>query len=70
MAAYQNYKGEFLYCFNWIGGGNNSVWAKSKAEARKEIKRQFSSEHDDFTLRRVSQQEADRIDRMNYLATC
>jgi hypothetical protein len=30
---YKNSNGEYLYLFNWIGGGFNDVWAPSKKEA-------------------------------------
>ena len=30
---YRNTKGEYLYLFNWIGGGFNDVWASNKREA-------------------------------------
>jgi hypothetical protein len=31
----QNQKGEYLYLFNWQGGGFNDVWAPNKKEAYK-----------------------------------
>jgi len=30
---YKNVNGEFLYLFNWIGGGFNDMWASNKKEA-------------------------------------
>ena len=31
----RNQKGEYLYLFNWQGGGFNDVWASNKKEAYK-----------------------------------
>lgn len=34
---YKNSKGEYLYLFNWIGGGFNDVRAPNKKEAYKKV---------------------------------
>ena len=34
---FRNTEGEYLYLFNWIGGGFNDVWAKSKKEAYRKV---------------------------------
>ena len=34
---FRNASGEYLYLFNWIGGGFNDVWATSKKEAHRRI---------------------------------
>jgi len=34
---YRNGNGEYLYLFNWIGGGFNDVWAPNKREAYKRV---------------------------------
>lgn len=34
---YKNVNGEFLYLFNWIGGGFNDVWAPNKKEAYRRV---------------------------------
>lgn len=34
---FKNNSGEYLYLFNWEGGGFNDVWAPSKKEAYKRI---------------------------------
>jgi hypothetical protein len=34
---YRSPKGDYLYLFNWIGGGFNDVWAPNKKEAYKLI---------------------------------
>ena len=34
---YRSVNGDYLYLFNWIGGGFNDVWAPSKKEAYKLI---------------------------------
>ena len=36
----KNSKGEYRYQFNWIGGGFNDVWAKSKREAYAKVVRE------------------------------
>jgi hypothetical protein len=42
---YRNQKGEYLYLFNWIGGGFNDVWAPNKKEAYKRVVNE-SKEHE------------------------
>lgn len=39
---YKSVNGEKLYLFNFIGGGFNDVWAKTKAEAIKKAKSLYS----------------------------
>ena len=34
---YRSVNGDYLYLFNWIGGGFNDVWAPSKKEAYSRI---------------------------------
>lgn len=34
---YRTTNGNYLYLFNWIGGGFNDVWAPTKKEAYKRI---------------------------------
>lgn len=34
---YRNVNGEYLYLFNWIGGGFNDIWAPSKREAYRRV---------------------------------
>ena len=34
---FRNASGEYLYLFNWVGGGFNDVWAPSKKEAYRQI---------------------------------
>lgn len=33
----RNQKGEYLYLFNWEGGGFNDVWASNKKEAYQRV---------------------------------
>ncbi len=33
----RNQKGEYLYLFNWQGGGFNDVWASNKKEAYQRV---------------------------------
>ena len=37
---YRSVNGEYLYLFNWIGGGFNDVWASSKREAYAKVMRE------------------------------
>jgi hypothetical protein len=34
---YRSVNGDYLYLFNWIGGGFNDVWAPSKKDAYKRV---------------------------------
>ena len=42
---YRSVNGEYLYLFNWIGGGFNDVWAPSKREAYARVMREHK-EHE------------------------
>jgi hypothetical protein len=42
---YRNVNGEYLYLFNWIGGGFNDVWSPSKREAYARVMRE-QKEHE------------------------
>ena len=37
---YRSVNGEYLYLFNWIGGGFNDVWAPNKKEAYNRVIRE------------------------------
>ena len=37
---YRSVNGDYLYLFNWIGGGFNDVWAPSKKEAYARVVRE------------------------------
>ena len=37
---YRSVNGDYLYLFNWIGGGFNDVWAPSKREAYYRVMKQ------------------------------
>jgi hypothetical protein len=37
---YRSVNGDYLYLFNWIGGGFNDVWAPSKKEAYARVMRE------------------------------
>ena len=37
---YRSVNGDYLYLFNWIGGGFNDVWAPSKREAYARVMRE------------------------------
>jgi hypothetical protein len=40
---YRSVNGDYLYLFNWIGGGFNDVWAPSKKEAYRRIITRFEN---------------------------
>jgi hypothetical protein len=42
---YRSVNGDYLYLFNWIGGGFNDVWAPSKREAYAKVMRE-QKEHE------------------------
>ena len=42
---YRSANGEYLYLFNWVCGGFNDVWAKSKREAYAKVVRE-NKEHE------------------------
>jgi hypothetical protein len=37
---YRSVNGDYLYLFNWIGGGFNDVWAPNKREAYARVMRE------------------------------
>ena len=42
---YRSVNGDYLYLFNWVGGGFNDVWAPSKREAYARVMRE-QKEHE------------------------
>ena len=66
----RNSKGEFRYCFNWIGGGFNDEWAKTKAEAIKKAESGTSLRVDRSTCSRVTEEQSRVWDYHSTLATC
>jgi hypothetical protein len=78
MAKYKNSKGEYLYLFNWIGGGFNEVWATSKQKAYAEVirDRKYWEKQNpthvklrpDFkSMRRCTYEEAQEQNRMGWM---
>jgi hypothetical protein len=37
----KNLDGEYNWFFNWKGGGYNTIWAKSEADAVRKVKQKF-----------------------------
>jgi hypothetical protein len=68
----KNLDGEYNWFFNWKGGGYNTIWAKSEADAVRKVKQKFSmgSKIDRSTLRKQTRSGATETDRMGYLMTC
>jgi hypothetical protein len=70
---YRNFKGEYNYHFNWIGGGFNDVWARDLDHFKEVVKERFPNSHpmvDYKTVRRVTQTEERAIAKMAFLMTC
>jgi len=68
-----NHLGEQCYYWEWKEGGYNSLWARDLDHLKDKISKQFSGSKLDVawsTVRPVSQQESERIDRAAYLAWC
>jgi hypothetical protein len=45
---YRSVNGDYLYLFNWIGGGFNDVWAPSKREAYARVMREQKSHEEKY----------------------
>lgn len=45
---YKNVDGDYLYLFNWIGGGFNDVWASNKREAYSRVMREQKSHEEKY----------------------
>lgn len=70
---FRNNGGEYNWFFNWEGShGYNTIWAKSKKDAIRKVKKKFSMGHkiNVSTLRRQTQSGARETDRMGYMMTC
>jgi hypothetical protein len=46
---YRSANGEYLYLFNWIGGGFNDVWAPSKREAYARVMREQKAHEEKYS---------------------
>jgi hypothetical protein len=66
---YVTEKGLFHFHFNWKGGGYNSAWGRTKAEALKEVKARFGIGYtpDETTFKVYTNAEEKRHDRDQYL---
>lgn len=78
---FKNKDGEYLYLFNWVGGGFNDVWAPNKKEAyrrvvneRKEWEKQrptYDKLRPDYkSMRRCTFSQYEAQNRMGWLMTC
>lgn len=78
---FKNKDGEYLYLFNWVGGGFNDVWAPNKKEAyrrvvneRKEWEKQrptYAKLRPDYkSMRRCTLSQYEAQNRMGWLMTC
>jgi hypothetical protein len=75
---YKSQNGEYLYLFNWIGGGFNDEWAKTKKEAIAQVHKK-NREHeekypthvklriDETTLRRCTYSEYQEQNRLGWM---
>ena len=74
----QNKDGEYNWLFNWIGGGFNDTWAKTKEEAiakvekeREEIKKKYPThvelKADPKSFRKATQESADAQNRAGWM---
>jgi hypothetical protein len=78
---YRNVNGEYLYLFNWIGGGFNDVWAPSKREAYARVMRE-QKEHEkkypthvklrpDYkSMRKCTYSQYQEQNRMGWMMSC
>jgi hypothetical protein len=58
--------GKYRYCFNWISGGFNDIWASNLTEFRVEAIKRFPNSYNDIdysTLRKVTKSESEQWDR-------
>ena len=64
--------GEYNWFFNWKGGGYNTIWAKSKKDAIRKVKKKFQMGDgiDESSLRRQTSQGSMETDRMGHMMTC
>jgi len=66
MSKVKNSKGEFLWLFNFLPEGFNDVWAKTKAQAIKKAKTEFSFPVKEDSFRTCTQKEADDQNRSGW----
>lgn len=62
----QNSKGEFLWLYNFVGGGFNDVWALTVDEA---YEKAYSGANFN-SFRKATEWTRKEQDRMGYLMTC
>ena len=77
---YRSVNGEYLYLFNWIGGGFNDVWAFNMKEARDTVKKQRKESEkkypthvklvaDPKSFRKATRKMSDEQNRMGWMMT-
>ena len=63
---YRNLTGEYLYLFNWIGGGFNDVWAPSKREAYAKVMRERKKHENEYPTHVKLRPEYESMRRCTY----
>lgn len=77
---YSNRDGEYLYLFNWVEGGFNDVWAKTKREAYARVMRERRESAEKYpthvkltpdygSMRRCTYEEYQQQNRMGWMLT-
>jgi hypothetical protein len=77
---YRSVNGDYLYLFNWIGGGFNDVWAFNVKEARDIVKKEREESEkkypthvklvaDPKSFRKATRKMADDQNRMGWMMT-
>jgi hypothetical protein len=77
---YRNGNGEYLYLFNWEGGGFNDVWAPNKREAYKRVMKERKESEEKYpggiklrpdydSMRRCTYSEYQEQNKMGWLLT-
>jgi hypothetical protein len=75
---YRSISGEYLYLFNWIGGGFNDVWARSKREAYAKVIRESKRHEKEYpthvklrpdygSMRRCTYEEYQQQNKMGWM---
>lgn len=64
---YTNHKGEYLWLFNWKSGGFNDVWAKTKSQAIKKVREDFSLIPNPDTFRVCTYDEYQKQNRAGWM---
>jgi hypothetical protein len=63
---YRSVNGDYLYLFNWIGGGFNDVWAPSKREAYARVMRERKDSEEKYPKNAKLQPDYKSMRRCTY----